>query len=172
MNPTAFPSFDQFPQGMDFLKQFWAHGANASGAPSSAQSATVTPAFQQAMGHYLMPTLDLEELDKRMMDLRTVLQFMDLNTNMLRQSLNALEVQRNTLETLKSMAQPQSQTHTTDHTNPSAPWIAAWQSMLQGAQAVAPVKPSAETVASKKPNAKKTSVKKAGTKKASAKKTQ
>ena len=53
-----------------------------------------------------MPTFDVAELDKRIGDMRTVLQFMDMNTNMLRQSLQALEVQRNTVAALHSMMQP------------------------------------------------------------------
>jgi hypothetical protein len=123
MNTSAFPSIDQFPQGMDFLKQFWAQGA---GAAASAQ-ASPTPAFQQAMGQYLLPTMDLPELDKRISDLRTVVQFMELNTAMLRQSLNALEVQRNTIATLQSMSQS-SHPQTAD---PAAGWFDAWQNLIK-----------------------------------------
>ncbi len=148
---SAFPSFEQFPQGMDFLKQFWAQSA----APSPAQ-ATATPAFQQAMGQYLLPTLDVDELDKRINDLRTVLQFMELNTNMLRQSLQALEVQRSTLAALHAMAQPASgaATNTASHPHsspdspphPATPWLAAWQSMMQhvATPAASPSSPTAK----------------------------
>lgn len=160
MNNPSFPSFEQFPQGMDFLKQFWAHGANA---PASNPAASPTPALQQVMGQYLMPTFDLDELDKRMTDLRTVLQFMELNTNMLRQSLQALEVQRNTLATLKSMSQPKTEATKEDASNPSAPWMAAWQGMMQNAQATVaaatkaatPAAPTAKKAAAKAPAAKK-----------------
>jgi hypothetical protein len=165
MNNPSFPSFDQFPQGMDFLKQFWAHGASA--APTANPAASPTPALQQVMGQYLMPTFDLDELDKRMTDLRTVLQFMELNTNMLRQSLQALEVQRNTLATLKSMAQPKTEATKDDTSNPAAPWMAAWQGMMQNAQATvaaasktaAPVAATATASATKKPAAKKAAAK-------------
>jgi hypothetical protein len=153
MNTTAFPSIDQFPQGMDFLKQFWAQGA---GAASSAK-ASPTPAFQQAMGQYLLPTMDLPELDKRISDLRTVLQFMELNTAMLRQSLNALEVQRNTIATLQSMSQkPPSETSA-----PAAAWFDAWQSMMQTGPNATPVptpSPASKTPAPK-PRRKKASSK-------------
>lgn len=163
MNTSVFPSFDQFPQGMDFLKQFWAHGASAT--PSASPMASPTPALQQVMGQYLMPTFDLDELDKRMTDLRTVLQFMELNTNMLRQSLQALEVQRNTLAALKSMAQPKTEAAKDDASNPVAPWMQAWQGMMQNAQATvvtstkAAAPEPATTPAAKKPAAKKASVK-------------
>lgn len=166
MNKPAFPSFDQFPQGMDFLKQFWAQGAQAGAVPSPA--ASPTPAFQQAMGQYLMPTFDLDELDKRITDLRTVLQFMELNTNMLRQSMQTLEVQRNTLATLKSMAQPKDEKAKNEKAkdeanNPAAPWMAAWQSMMQGAQASvaqATTTQASAPAAVKKPTAKKSAAKK------------
>jgi hypothetical protein len=167
MNNSSFPSFDQFPQGMDFLKQFWAHGANA---PTANPAASPTPALQQVMGQYLMPTFDLEELDKRMTDLRTVLQFMELNTNMLRQSLQALEVQRNTLATLKSMSQPKTEAAKDDASNPSAPWMAAWQGMMQNAQAtVAAAAKAAETTMPAAPAAKKAAAKAPAAKKASSK---
>ena len=138
------------PLGMDFLKQFWQQGAGqTAAAPSFATQPS--PAFSQAMGQYMMPTFDLNELDKRMGDMRTVLQFMELNTQLLRQSLSTLEVQRNTLATLQSMASPtappaapaaaQPQAHSQSHSQSQAsddanaaatsPWLAAWQSMVQ-----------------------------------------
>jgi hypothetical protein len=124
---NPFTNMSTFPQGMDFLKQMWAQGLTAQsampgipgiagGAAKAAAPATssaaapavggMTQAFQQTMASYLMPTFDVEELDKRIGDMRTVLQFMDMNTNMLRQSLQALEVQRNTVAALHSMMQP------------------------------------------------------------------
>jgi hypothetical protein len=144
---SAFPQFSQFPQGMDFLKQYWTSASQPSSAPAAgfassaaAPGAAPTPAFQQAMAQYLMPTFDLAELDKRMADLRVVLQFMELNTNLLRQSLHALEVQRNTLATLQSMAATRSDSANPAQAqgsqsapNPAAPWLAAWQAMMQGA---------------------------------------
>ncbi len=154
MSAAPFPAFEQFPQGMDFLKQFW---AQAAPAPSPATAAP-TPAFQQAMGQYLMPTFDLETLDKRITDLRSVMQFMEMNTNMLRQSLNALEVQRNTVATLQNMAQPKEEGAETSAV--AAPWMAAWQSMVQAAapmtvQTPAPSAQAAKKAARQKPAAKK-----------------
>jgi hypothetical protein len=147
MNTTDFSSF---PQGMVFLKQFWAQGASTLGA------APASPAFTQVMGQYLAPTMDLAELEKRLNDLKTVLQFMELNTQLLRQSLQALEVQHATLSALKSMAAEPS-----DSTNAAAPWLAAWQSMM----AAAPAAPIAEKAVQS--DAKKT-VRKAAKKTASA----
>jgi hypothetical protein len=123
--------FAQFPQGMDFLKQFWAQSASAAmhsapstppaTPPSPANTATQTsndpfimnamsgmnPAFMQAMAQTMMPTWDVAEIEKRLNDLRTVLQFMDMNTQILRQSLSALEAQRNTISTMQNMMRGQ-----------------------------------------------------------------
>ena len=49
------------------------------------------------------PTLSVEELDKKISDLKAVEAWLNLNTSMLRGSIQALEVQRGTIATLKSM---------------------------------------------------------------------
>jgi hypothetical protein len=141
---NPFTNMATFPQGIDFLKQMWAQGLAAQGgmpnlssvpgmatetptrptAPASAAATAAAPggmsqAFQQSMASYLMPTFDVAELDKRIGDMRTVLQFMDMNTNILRQTLQALEVQRNTVAALHSMMQP------TVDTQKTAPHAAA-----------------------------------------------
>ena len=49
------------------------------------------------------PTLSVEELDKKINDLKAVEAWLNLNMSMLRGSIQALEVQRGTIATLKSM---------------------------------------------------------------------
>ncbi|PHV34285.1 hypothetical protein CSQ94_08330 [Janthinobacterium sp. BJB312] len=49
------------------------------------------------------PTMSVEELDKKINDLKAVEAWLNLNTSMLRGSIQALEVQRGTIATLKSM---------------------------------------------------------------------
>ena len=49
------------------------------------------------------PTLSVEELDKKINDLKAVEAWLNLNSSMVRGSIQALEVQRNTIATLKSM---------------------------------------------------------------------
>ena len=49
------------------------------------------------------PTLSVEELDKKISDLKAVEAWLNLNISMLRGSIQALEVQRGTIATLKSM---------------------------------------------------------------------
>ncbi len=49
------------------------------------------------------PSLSVEELDKKINDLKAVEAWLNLNISMLRGSIQALEVQRGTIATLKSM---------------------------------------------------------------------
>lgn len=79
--------FTQFVPGFDFLKNLGA----GSGGPSNAASAWVAP------------TLDPEELDKRIQELKTVQFWLEQNAKALGATIQALEVQRMTLSTLKSM---------------------------------------------------------------------
>ena len=50
----------------------------------------------------LAPTMDVEELDKRIADLKTVEQWLNVNLSMLRGTIQGMEVQRGTLAALKS----------------------------------------------------------------------
>ena len=50
----------------------------------------------------MTPTLDVEELDKRIADLRTVEQWLSLNLGMLQSAIQGLEIQRGTLVALKA----------------------------------------------------------------------
>jgi hypothetical protein len=49
------------------------------------------------------PTLSIDDLDKKINDLKAVEAWLNLNSSMVRGSIQALEVQRNTIATLKSM---------------------------------------------------------------------
>jgi hypothetical protein len=50
-----------------------------------------------------MPTIDVEELKKRIVDLQAVEQWLVMNLGMIQSSIQALEVQRATIETLKGV---------------------------------------------------------------------
>ncbi len=88
-------------EGIDLVKKVWGvTGLPALPTPASmAQFATRLP---QTLPSMIAPTLDVEELDKRIADLRAVEQWMNLNLSMLRTTVQSLEVQRNTIATLKS----------------------------------------------------------------------
>lgn len=79
--------FAKFVPGFDFLQGLVANAGTA--LPN--------------MGQWIVPTLDPAELDKRIDELRTVQFWLDQNSRMLSATIQALEVQRMTLSTLKGM---------------------------------------------------------------------
>src|ERR1700751_702553 len=112
-----FPGFPGFPPA-EMLDRMWGmmrltpFGAAFPGtSPASAQG--FVPSLSM-MSDMLAPLTNVEELDKRITDMRAVEQWLKLNLNMLQSAIQALEVQRATLATLRafgafaqsSMAQP------------------------------------------------------------------
>lgn len=83
-------SFSKFVPGFDFL-QGLVKGAGAA---------------LPGIGQWVAPTLNPEELGKRIEELRTVQFWLEQNARMLGATIQALEVQRMTLSTLKSMNVP------------------------------------------------------------------
>jgi hypothetical protein len=84
-NPNGF-DFTKFVPGFDFLKNL-TPGANARAAAPG----------------WVAPTLDPEELDKRIQELKTVHFWLEQNAKAVGATIQALEVQRMTLATLKGM---------------------------------------------------------------------
>jgi hypothetical protein len=71
---------------LDFLKNMWSSmGFNLPGM--------------------VTPTLDVNELDKRIADLRAVEGWLKMNLNMLQMSIQGLEMQRHTLAAMQAMGQ-------------------------------------------------------------------
>jgi hypothetical protein len=83
-------SFTKFVPGFEFLQ----------GLVKNAGSAL------PGIGQWVAPTLNPEELSKRIEELRTVQFWLEQNARMLGATIQALEVQRMTLSTLKSMNVP------------------------------------------------------------------
>lgn len=77
---------------LEFVKNLWG-GMGVPGMSASGASSLGAPA------------LSVDELDKRITDLKAVESWLNLNLTMLRTSIQALEVQRGTLATLKSMSE-------------------------------------------------------------------
>ncbi|MEF7617087.1 PhaM family polyhydroxyalkanoate granule multifunctional regulatory protein [Aquincola sp. MAHUQ-54] len=86
MADTASP-FSALVPGFDFLQDLVKNAGSA--LPS--------------IGQWVAPTLDPEELNKRIEELRTVQFWLEQNARMLAATIQALEVQRMTLSTLKTM---------------------------------------------------------------------
>lgn len=85
--PNVAPLTGQLADSADFLKNLWGGGGSSS-----------IPGF-------LAPTLSVEELDKKITDLRAVESWLETNAALLRATVQSLEVQRNTLLLLQSMGQ-------------------------------------------------------------------
>jgi hypothetical protein len=110
-----FPGFPGFPPA-EVLDRMWGmmrlspFGSAFSGAQPGAG---LGPSLSM-MSDMMAPLTNVEELDKRITDMRAVEQWLKLNLSMLQSAIQALEVQRATLATLRafgafaqsSMAQP------------------------------------------------------------------
>jgi len=100
-----FPGFPGFPPA-EMLDQMWGmmrltpFGSAFPGAePGMAQG--FGPSLSM-MSDMMTPLTNIEELDKRITDLRAVEQWLKLNLGMLQSAIQALEVQRATLTTLRA----------------------------------------------------------------------
>ena len=114
---------DPLPDPFEFLKTLW----NPMGLP---------------MPGMVTPTLDIEAVEKKITDLKSVENWLNLNLNMLRLSIQGLEMQRNTLTAMKAM-QPSAPSAPQPGTNPF-PDPNAWWSLMQAAAAsAAAAKPAA-----------------------------
>ena len=89
-----FPDFGKLVPGFDFLKNLSAQSA-ASAPPSM-------PGMAQ-LGGWVAPTLNVEELDKRIAELKAVQFWLDQNATALKATIQALEVQKMTLTALRGM---------------------------------------------------------------------
>lgn len=81
------PAFTKLVPGFDFLEGL-VKNANAA---------------MPHIGQWIAPTLNPDELEKRIEELRTVQFWLEQNARMLGATIQALEVQRMTLSTLKTM---------------------------------------------------------------------
>jgi hypothetical protein len=110
-----FPGFPGFPPA-EMLDRMWGmmrltpFGAAFPGAPAGATQGFV-PSLSM-MSDMMAPLTNVEELDKRITDMRAVEQWLKLNLNMLQSAIQALEVQRATLATLRAFGAFAQQTMT------------------------------------------------------------
>jgi hypothetical protein len=86
--------FGKFVPGFDFLQGL---------ASSAVKGASNTSPQLPNVGNWVAPTLNVEELDKRIEELKAVQFWLDQNAMALKATIQALEVQKMTLATLKGM---------------------------------------------------------------------
>jgi len=93
MSDASAFGFGKFVPGFDFLQNL---------AKSAGQSQTSGSAIP-GMSNWVAPTLSVEELDKRIQELKAVQFWLEQNGTALDATIQALEVQKMTLATLKGM---------------------------------------------------------------------
>lgn len=113
---------DPLPDPFEFMQKLW----NPMGLP---------------MPGMVAPTLDIEAVEKKIADLKSVENWLNLNLNMLRLSIQGLEMQRNTLAAMKSM-QPTPASPAAEAGQHPVPDPAAWWNLMQAAAGAAAAKPA------------------------------
>lgn len=96
------PFGDTVGEGFELMKKMWGV-AGLPGVPTPGNLAQMAARLPQTLPNMIAPTLDVDELDKRIADLRAVEQWLQLNAGMLRTTIQSLEVQRATIVTLKQV---------------------------------------------------------------------
>jgi len=99
---SSLPFGDTVGEGFELMKKMWSM-AGFPGIPSPGNLAQMATRLPQTLPNMIAPTLDVDELDKRIADLRAVEQWLQLNAGMLRTTIQSLEVQRATIVTLKQV---------------------------------------------------------------------
>ncbi len=83
---AQIPEFKDFIPGMEFFQTL----LKGAGMPSQ-------------FANWVAPTLDVEEIEQKITDLKAVLSWLETNARMTQNMIQALEVQRMTLRALKTM---------------------------------------------------------------------
>jgi hypothetical protein len=146
MANSSMPNFSgmgAMTDTLDFVKNLWGGmgvpGMNAQG---------------KGMGipGMIMPSLSVEEINKQISDLKAVESWLTLNMNMLRSTIQALEVQSATIATLQSMSASFSAAVKPSPTSnpPSAAPTAAKDAAKPAAPAAEPPKSATEAAGSTK----------------------
>lgn len=120
----------QTQEPLDFLKAMWSN----MGIP---------------LPGMVTPTLDTNELERRITDLKAVEGWLRTNLSMLQMTIQGLEMQRTTLATMQAISQASGGAEANPFANPAL-W--PWNLMPQGGPAETP--PPAEAAPDKKPKKK------------------
>ena len=95
-----FGTIPEFNQSLEMMKTMWGQGA---GGQMPGQFPFTTDASKAAGGFSsAFPGLDTDELEKRIKDLKSVENWLNLNLNILKTTIQGLEVQHATMMALKS----------------------------------------------------------------------
>ena len=93
-NMPHIPGMGAMTDTLEFVKNLW----SSMGVPGMNMQGMNIPGM-------VMPTLSVEEINKKISDMKAVESWLALNMNMLRGTIQALEVQAATISTLKTMGE-------------------------------------------------------------------
>jgi len=99
----GLPFANTMGDSFDLMKKMWGM-AGLPGIPNPTNLASMAMRLPQQLPSMVAPTFDVNELDKRIADLKAVEQWLALNATMLRTTIQTLEVQRATIATLKGIS--------------------------------------------------------------------
>jgi hypothetical protein len=95
-----FGTIPEFNQSLEMMKTMWGQGATGQ---TPGQFPFTTDASKAAGGFgAAFPGLDTDDLEKRIKDLKSVENWLNLNLNILKSTIQGLEVQHATMMALKS----------------------------------------------------------------------
>jgi hypothetical protein len=94
-----FGTIPEFNQSLEMFKTMWGQGATGQAGqfPFTTDASKAAGGFSSAF-----PGLDVDELEKRIKDLKSVENWLNLNLNILKSTIQGLEVQHATMMALKS----------------------------------------------------------------------
>ncbi len=96
-----FTGMPDFHQSVEMMKNMWSSAAKGG---SDASSSFGLPGMS-TLNPFGIPMVDIEELDKRIKDLKSVEAWLSLNLNVLQTTIQGLEVQKATLSALQGIAE-------------------------------------------------------------------
>jgi hypothetical protein len=102
-----FGTIPEFNQSLEMMKTMWGQAATGQAGqfPFNSDASKAAGGFASAF-----PGMDTDELEKRIKDLKSVENWLNLNLNILRSTIQGLEVQHATLMALKSFGEAVSAT--------------------------------------------------------------
>jgi hypothetical protein len=103
--PFAESLAHQMNESLQWMSRMWGNPAAAGPAGGESMFARLPP-MPAGLPSMLMPTFDPKELEKRINDLKTVEHWLDMNRALLHSTIQTLEMQRNAIVAMQSMAQP------------------------------------------------------------------
>jgi hypothetical protein len=114
-NMPNVPGMEAMTDSLDFVKNLW----SSMGVPGMNMSGMSVPGMN--IPGMVMPTLSVEEIHKKITDLKAVETWLTLNMNMLRGTIQGLEVQAATISTLQQMGETFTATMNPAAAAPQAP---------------------------------------------------